>query len=901
MASEITPRTSPLALLVLAGVTLAVFARALFGELVYDDLDMIARNPQLGQLGSIPGFFTQSHWAFLGERDAAYSGYWRPLAATALTLANVLGGGSTVVFHAVCLATHLAATWVAYLLALRLSGSQPAALFAGLIFGVHPVHVESVAWITALNDPLFGLFSLLALLGYLRWREGGSRGLPWLAAVAFALALLSKELAVAVLPMAVVLDLTRPGRQEPAAGTARSALLRGCGTLLGVLALYFVARMGVFGSPWAGLDRANTYFGVGWGREMVMRLEIVGGGLGLLAWPLQLEVFREVSLEASLGDPRVQTALLALIVFVGLALWSWSRERWGEVAGLLLVVAGLTPTLVDVESLGRFLLSDRFLYLPVLGFGLYLALLALRLLPRPAALGALSLVVVALGVRSFDRVGIWADEQALFTSAVEDNPRSAYARWGLGRVLLERYEEERDPLILARAMAQFEEAQILAEEVLTGASSDLFVSSTDVLQANLGFAWCLLHEAEIDEYHDYATPAAIFRQLLTRIYEMRAEAQAAAKGGAEVLMEPLAVEYVHYGLGVAEMAAGRLAEAEKAFRDALVENPNYAEAHIGLGRLMLQSSQPKRALHHLEQGVDLAPRHYGARLLLAQALMADGWIDRAVVLAEELVAEDNTKPQPMEVLGMAAGLRKDYRTALRWYEEACEADPDFGDAWYNRALALLALENEQEAILSFRRAVDLLPNNFEVRFNFGSLLLRSGALETAATHLIRAYGLCRDPQLAVQLRENLLQLPLNPDQAVTLSVVERGLGRLPAAELWVDRALQLAPGNVEALLQKARVRRDQNDLGGAIEALNAARGADPKVFVVLFELGLALSDVGRLEDALDTLREARALGPPASWRPEEAQGLLQKLDESIRALEAGRQAPFVGPPVDTGG
>ena len=111
--------------------------------------------------------------------------------------------------HAVGLGSHLLATAVAFALARRLSGSRMVALFTAAIFGLHPAQVEAVAWISALNDPLFGLFALLAMLSFLKWRQEGSSGSPIAAWLLFVPALLTKELGVAVLPLVAAIDLGR--------------------------------------------------------------------------------------------------------------------------------------------------------------------------------------------------------------------------------------------------------------------------------------------------------------------------------------------------------------------------------------------------------------------------------------------------------------------------------------------------------------------------------------------------------------------------------------------------------------------------------------------------------------------------------------------------------------------
>src|SRR5690606_20046422 len=109
-----------------------------------------------------------------------------------------------------------------------------------------------------------------------------------------------------------------------------------------------------------------------------------------------------------------------------------------------------------------------------------------------------------------------------------------------------------DLAYLSEAHATYEEAKDLLEEALADrAGTDLFVSGADVLQVELGYGWCLLFEAQIDEFHDYDTPAAIFEALLERIHSIRNDVRKARERGIRVQVEPLEVEQVHVALGVA--------------------------------------------------------------------------------------------------------------------------------------------------------------------------------------------------------------------------------------------------------------------------------------------------------------------------------------------------------------
>jgi hypothetical protein len=133
------------------------------GGFVYDDLAMVVRNPRITSFSHLPEMLTQPMLDFLDPQTAAQVGYWRPVAGLALTLGYTLTGGEALGFHLVSLALHLAAVAIAFRLGWRLSKNRAFAFAGALLFGLHPTHVEGVSWVSAINDPLFGLFSLLAL------------------------------------------------------------------------------------------------------------------------------------------------------------------------------------------------------------------------------------------------------------------------------------------------------------------------------------------------------------------------------------------------------------------------------------------------------------------------------------------------------------------------------------------------------------------------------------------------------------------------------------------------------------------------------------------------------------------------------------------------------------------
>ena len=295
-------RTLPLAL-ALAALVVAVFWPVLRGELVYDDLEVVAQNPALRNAALLPEALTGAYWDFLDEESAARIGYWRPLTTVVLFAAQQVGGGSPAAFHAFSIALHAAAAIAVFLLVRRLTRGDLPGLCAAVLFALHPVQVESVAWISAISDPLQGLLVLLGLVAHLRWREAGSPGLPLVPALCLGTALMAKESAIALLPLVIALDLGRPrteSRTESRTaslteiGTAAQPVLRAYAPLAAICLLYFLARVAVFGDWQAGLDRVSLHLELPFSRMLELRAEFFGGALELLAWPAQLTLFREV-------------------------------------------------------------------------------------------------------------------------------------------------------------------------------------------------------------------------------------------------------------------------------------------------------------------------------------------------------------------------------------------------------------------------------------------------------------------------------------------------------------------------------------------------------------------------------------------------------------------------------
>jgi hypothetical protein len=392
---------------------------SLSGGFVIDDRYLVVENPSLRSLGSIPGHFVKVWGEGAGPAGhaAVNAGYFRPLTSTLHTLEYALWGTSHPWgWHATSIAMHALATMLVAWLAAQLLGEALAALVAGLLFAVHPVHTEAVAAVcyqTTLLSATFALAAMVALTNASRARE---RVWPWLlgaGAMALSAGLAKEEALVLPIIAAAWLVLASPG-------IARRTLV------------YGLASVGVGSAIAAGL-RASivtgsqvTYFGsAGAGVIVPTMLGVVALYAQLLVLPLQLCPFYDWFIIPPSSRISVDVVLGGVLV-VGIATGAcWLRRRQAGIAlGLAWLGLGLLPVLHFLPMLN--VAAERFVYLPSVGyvFALTGALLWARS-KTPRALPILAAgLLIFLTARTLGRWPDWHDDRRLNQATAASFPET---------------------------------------------------------------------------------------------------------------------------------------------------------------------------------------------------------------------------------------------------------------------------------------------------------------------------------------------------------------------------------------------------------------------------------------------------------------------------------------------
>jgi tetratricopeptide (TPR) repeat protein len=424
------------ALFLIIATTVLVYANSLSGAFVFDDTKQIVNNPALRSWGNLLRAFTSDVWSF--QRATLNTDipppYYRPLFTVYLTVNYQLFGLWEPGWHLVNLFVHVGVTVLVYYFLRRVSREQLVALVGAVLFGLHPVHVESVSWISGIPDPLAALFYLPSLIWYVRYREQGNR--KWLTAsvAAYGVSLLCKETPLVLPLILIVWELVQPG--NTLVTRLKDSFMRVIP--YGVVAVaYFVVRLSVLGMiNWQHPLMANVPRLSIW---LTVPLVIVKYFQHLLA-PFYLSLIYSPPLTHTILDLRF---LLAIALLIGMAVALWFHKK-AIGAQVWLAIALTLVTLIPVLNIRVFhyeyIIQDRYLYLPSIGFCYLLALGFAHLFRRNKTLagGLVAVVVIGFGASTILQNRIWKDSVSLWQRAVQHSPNSKSTHYNLGLAYLGR-------------------------------------------------------------------------------------------------------------------------------------------------------------------------------------------------------------------------------------------------------------------------------------------------------------------------------------------------------------------------------------------------------------------------------------------------------------------------------
>lgn len=421
--------------IILSLITFVVFFNSLAGEFVYDDNRQILLNPLIQDSSLYGKALISDVWAFKGDGTLSASNYWRP-SFTAFHILNfLLFGLNPFGWHLANLLLHISVCLLAYLLLRRWNLSEITAFSISLIFAVHPVHVESVAWISGSPDLLLSLFLLTSFWFTENFVEKNNRLDLVLALIFYALALGSKEVAIFCFPI-YFLIFAKDKLFE--IGEIKANLLKLIPFGL-VTILYFILRAVILNGISKPVEDAPTF-----SSAIISIPTVFIFYVKQIIFPLTLSINYSLRPVSIFGIFEFIFPFIVSIAIILLFLML-AKRTFVQKLGLAIFLFPLLPTFNILSFPFEQIVHDRYLYLPLLGFLMifipYFAEFGNNKLGKSSAKIGFSLVVlisVLLSFQTFFYNRVWLDEVSLWQNAVKVDANSAFNWSQFGAILSEK-------------------------------------------------------------------------------------------------------------------------------------------------------------------------------------------------------------------------------------------------------------------------------------------------------------------------------------------------------------------------------------------------------------------------------------------------------------------------------
>jgi tetratricopeptide (TPR) repeat protein len=675
-------RVAAAALIVLA--TISAYAPAVRGGFIWDD-DAHVTKPALR---SVHGLYRI--WFDVGATQQYY-----PLVHSAFWLEHKLWGDSPPGYHVVNIVLHAGAAVLVLLIARRLlaergvAWAEAGAFLTAAVFALHPVQVESVAWITELKNTLSAVFYLAALLTYLRFDRTRNTRFYLLATALFVLGLLSKTV-TATLPAALLVIFWWQ--------RGRLAWKRDVAPLLPWFVLGVVS--GLF-TAWVEhnlIGAQGQAFELSAVQRLLLAGRVVWFYLSKLAWPAELIfIYPRWSVNAAAGGQWLFPAGLVVLLVALLALVGRSRA---PLAALLFFVGTLFPVLgfFNVYPFLYSFVADHFQYLASLGIVALacsgVAAGVARIPGRIARTACLLALPLVLGVLTFRQSQVYANSQTLYETTIRQNPACWMAYNNLGIVLKNRglYRE---------AVEHYRRALQLRPDYPEAHN-------------NLGIALSALGRPD---------EAITAYQEALRLRPANPEALG--------------------NLANTLTSAGRYPEAVDSLQQALRFDPHSAGLHFSLGATLQATGRLADAVAEYRRALELDPAWPGVRQQLELAQAATQTPERAIATYEQVLRSQPDDIQAHFALAVVLAQVGRVGEAVEHYQQVVRMQPGHVEAHSNLASLLARAGRLDQAIPHFEQAVRLRPDRVEMHMNLAVAYSSAGRFPDALAAAQRAQDLAR--------------------------------------------------------------------------------------------------------------------------------------------------------------
>ena len=696
-------------------VTIAVFWQVSSFDFVrYDDDKYVTENRHV-QAGLTRGGIA---WAFL----SVYANNWHPLTWLSHMLDYQLFAANPAGHHITNLFFHIINTLLLFFILKQMTGFPWRSAFVAVLFAIHPLHIESVAWVAERKDVLSTLFFMLTIWAYVRYveRPGIYRYLAIL--LFFALGLMSKPMLVTLPFVLLLLDFWPLGRLhlEGSLFNTDASDLKAVGDgnenrsgeelIIEKSPLFILSAASIcatFYAQWSGIaPLVSLPFSTRMSNGLVSYISY----MGKMIWPHDLAVFYPYPESIPLWQIGVSILLLILITAVAVRLRKRSPYM---IAGWLWYLGTLVPV-IGLVQVGYQSMADRYTYLPMIGLFIAIAWTVPDLMARwrfhRIALSLLAtFVIAALMTVSLFQIRYWQNSMTLFARALSVTKNNFVIETNMGASLAEQGK-------FGEAIAHYQEA--------------LRIRPND-FEALYNLANALARQGKMEE---------------------------AVSHYAGILQTQPDSAAVHNNMGIALSQLGRTDEAIVHFREALRIKPDFQDAGANLETALMGQARKKKPVPEKVAIQPTDPNSAEGQLRTGLSLFQEGRADEAIPKFEEALRLNPNLVAAHISLGLIMAQKRNLDKAIDHFRKALKIKPDIAEAHNSLGVALTYKGALDEAVKHFEAALKINPRFAKAHNSLAVALAQKGRTEEAISHLRKALQIQPDYEEAKRNLNILLNM-----------------------------------------------------------------------------------------------------------------------------------------------
>jgi tetratricopeptide (TPR) repeat protein len=716
--------------IILATLTLAVYSHISQFDFVFDDASYITENANIKLGLSVEGL----HWAFTTK----YLGLWNPIVWLSLMLDYDLYGMNAGAFHMTNLILHVLSTLLLFWLFHRMTGEHWKSAFVAAFFALHPLHVESVAWISERKDVLSAFFWILTLCFYVYYTEKPIIRRYLLVLFSFVLALMSKPMVITLPVIMILLDYWPLKRFENQKDLSHLILWQ-IKEKLPLLMLSAILVIITFFTP----GKEETLI-----QEFPLSSRLANAPvafmtyLGKSFWPHDMAILypfdAHIPVWQVLGAVLIIAAII-IVVIMAFKKFPYLCIGWFWFAITILPVIGI----IQISLSAPYAMADRYHYLPSIGISIMTAWGLPLVFPRkdiqkkilfPAGI----IFLVSMSIFSWKQCGYWGNSIDLWDHALKVTKNNYVAHNNLG-------------LSLFKA-GHFDDAVYHhSQAIRLKPFNEIFLSNRGNAYIKLG-----RHQLAIQDYNDAIRikphSASVYINRGNAYNELGQYQKAINDFNIAVQLNPDYVEAVYNNRGSVYYKQRLYQKAIDDFSEAIRLNNSYVKAYNNRGTTLSTIGDHKNAIKDFSKTISLRNDNVEALHKRGYSYQIIGQHQLAVKDYDALIHLKQNDSAIYFNRGTAYLHLVQYEQAVDDYSKAIALNPAHFDAYNNRAFTYLSLGQYQQALEDYNKAIMLKPNYADVYNNRAFVYLMMGNIDAGCLDAKKAceWGTCSTLQLANQ-------------------------------------------------------------------------------------------------------------------------------------------------------